>query len=354
MDNIKIAGSLIISLIVSLLTIPSIVRVAKSKHLCEKPHDRHIHQGNIPTLGGCAIFGAFVTTMCLFAGDSASFIPYLAASCIILFFTGIKDDIMIIAPLTKLAGQITAALVLCAAGDIRITSMQGLFNVQELPYAVSIALSVLVVVAIINAFNLIDGIDGLAGSLSISSAAMFGLWFWHEGNIVICIVSTSFIGAVIGFLRYNLFSQKNKIFMGDTGSQLVGLVCVFLAIKFVEANNDISTTYIVRGAPAVAFAIMAVPAFDVLRVMFLRIIIKRPIFHPDNIHIHYKLLELGLSHKQSDIVLNFFNIAFAVGVYFLSKYTYINRIGLIMLLVLMVSFHIPQIIINHRRKHKSL
>ena len=352
MDYIKIAGSLIISLIISLLTIPSIVRVAKSKRLCEKPHDRHIHHGNVPILGGCAIFGAFITTMCIFAGNSDSFLPYLVASCVILFFTGIKDDIMIIAPLTKLAGQITAAVVLCAAGDVRITSMQGLFNIQELPYAVSIAVSVIVVVAIINAFNLIDGIDGLAGTLSISSSAMFGIWFWYEGNFAECIVVATFIGAVIGFLRYNLFSHKNKIFMGDTGAQLVGLVCVFLAIKFVEGNNTTSAEYIVRGAPAVAFAIMAVPAFDVIRVMFLRIILKRPVFQPDNIHIHYKLLEMGFSHRASDIILNIFNIVFAVGVFILSKYTYINRIGLIMLLVLMVSFHIPQIIINCRRRKK--
>lgn len=350
MDYLKIGGSLIISLVVSLLTIPSIVRVAKSKKLCEKPHDRHIHHGNVPTLGGCAIFGAFLTTVCIFAGNSGSFIPYLAASCVILFFTGIKDDIMIIAPLTKLAGQTAAALVLCAAGDIRITSLQGLFNIQDIPYAVSIVLSVFVVVAIINAFNLIDGIDGLAGSLSISAAVMFGVWFWIEDDLAMCIAVASFVGAVVGFLRYNLFSHKNKIFMGDTGAQLVGLVCVFFAIKFVEGNNTTTAQCIVRGAPAVAFAIMAVPAFDVIRVMFLRFVLKRPIFSPDNIHIHYKLLELGLSHGKADFVLNVFNIVFATGVYLISKQTYINRLGLIMLLVLMVAFHIPQIIINRRRK----
>ena len=350
MDYIKIVGSLILSLIISLLTIPSIIRVAKSKRLCEKPHDRHIHHGTVPTLGGCAIFGAFLTTVCVFVGNDSGFIPYLVASCIILFFTGIKDDIMIIAPLTKLAGQTAAALVLCLAGDIRITSMQGLFNFQELPFIASIIISVIVIVAIINAFNLIDGIDGLAGTLSITSAAMFGIWFWVEGDNAMCIVVASFIGAVIGFLRFNLFSQTNKIFMGDTGAQLVGLVCVFFAIKFVEGNNTMSAFCIVRGAPAVAFAIMAVPAFDVIRVMFLRIALKKPIFHPDNIHIHYKLLELGLTHGQSDLILNAFNIAFAIGVYALSNYTYINRLGLIMLLVLMFVFHIPQIIINRRRK----
>ena len=353
MDNIKIAGSLVVSLIISLLTIPSIVRVAKSKRLCEKPHDRHIHHGNVPTLGGCAIFGAFLTTMFIFAGNSANYIPYLAAACVILFFTGIKDDIMIIAPLTKLAGQTAAALVLCAVGDIRITSMQGLFNVQDLPYAVSIAVSVIVVVAIINAFNLIDGIDGLAGTLSISSTAMFGIWFYTEGDIAMCIVAASFIGAVIGFLRYNLYSKTNKIFMGDTGAQLVGLVCVFLAIRFVEGNNTTSANCIVRGAPAVAFAILSVPAFDVMRVIFLRIVLKRPVFKPDNIHIHYKLLETGLSHGAADIILNIFNIVFAVGVFEISKYTYINRLGLIMLFVLMITFHIPQIIINQRQKRLS-
>ncbi|MBO4244565.1 MAG: undecaprenyl/decaprenyl-phosphate alpha-N-acetylglucosaminyl 1-phosphate transferase [Bacteroidales bacterium] len=350
MELLKIAGSLILSLIISLLTIPSIVRVAKSKRLCEKPHDRHIHHGSVPTLGGCAIFGAFLTTLFIFAGNSASFIPYFAAACIILFFTGIKDDILIIAPLTKLAGQIAAALVLCGAGDIRITSMQGLFNIQELPYVPSLIVSIVLVVAIINAFNLIDGIDGLAGLLSVVSTLLFSVWFWGEGNEAVCIASASFVGAVIGFLRYNLFSKSNKIFMGDTGAQIVGLFCVFLAIMFIEGNNTVSAKDIIIGSPAVAFAIMAVPTFDVLRVMFLRIVLKRPIFQPDNIHIHYKLLELGLSHIKADLILAVFNILFAIAVYIAAKYIYINRLGLIMILVLMVAFHIPQLIINHRRK----
>ncbi|MBR4440421.1 MAG: undecaprenyl/decaprenyl-phosphate alpha-N-acetylglucosaminyl 1-phosphate transferase [Bacteroidales bacterium] len=350
MEVSLIIGSFLISLIISLLTIPSIVRVAKSKRLCEKPQGRHIHHGNIPTLGGCAIFGAFLTPLCIFVGNDGSFIPYLAAACIILFFTGIKDDILIIAPLTKLAGQTAAAMSLCWAGDIRITSMQGLFGIQEIPYAVSVVLSIFLVVAIINAFNLIDGIDGLAGTLSISSAVLFSLWFYAEGNYPVCIASACFTGAVIGFLRYNLFSRKNKIFMGDTGAQIVGLFCVFLAIEFIEGNNTYSAEWIVMGAPAVAFGIMVVPTFDVLRVMFLRIAMKKPVFSPDNLHIHYKLLELGFSHIKADCILVTFNIVFAILVYIGSKYTYINRLGLIMILALMAFFHLPQFIINRRRK----
>ncbi|MCQ2973759.1 MAG: undecaprenyl/decaprenyl-phosphate alpha-N-acetylglucosaminyl 1-phosphate transferase [Bacteroidales bacterium] len=349
MEILKIIGGFVLSLIISLVSIPSIVTVAKTKKLCELPQGRHIHKGVIPTLGGGAIFGAFFIPIFIFVDDvNSQFLHAFTASSLVLFFIGIKDDILIIAPKTKLCGQILAAIIICVIGDIRITSLQGFLGIQQIPYFVSIIISIVMVVGVVNAFNLIDGIDGLAGLLAVSSSILFSIWFYFENNFTICISTACFVGAILGFLRFNLFSEKNKLFMGDTGSQLVGLYSIVLAILFIEANSNTDVNNMVLGSPIVAFAVLSVPIFDVLRVMFIRLVLKRSIFSPDNNHIHYRLLKLDFTHKQTDIILVLFNIIFAIFVWWLSDYFYINRLALIVILLLMVLFHIPQYFISRK------
>lgn len=355
MENLTILGAFFTALIISLVSIPSIVAVAKQKELCEKGGGRRLHEGVIPTLGGCAIFAGLTISMLLFCKGvvGSEFVFGLAAAVIMLFFIGIKDDILLIAPLTKLFGQIFAATLLVVFGDVRITSLGGIFGFYELPYLLSLLLSVFLIITCINAYNLIDGVDGLAGLLSVTAVGVFSVWFYLEGVYSVAIVGVSFIGAVLGFLRYNMFSKKNKIFMGDTGSMIVGLICATMALRFMQYNamEEVSD-YLnpIQYAPFVALTFMIVPLYDVVRVMFIRYILHRPIMQPDNHHIHYRLKSLGFTHKQIDFWLVTFNALFAVFSWWISQHLSFLRLVLVEFLVLMFFFHIPQAIITKRKE----
>lgn len=357
MENIIIAGAFLTAMVITWVSIPSVVTVAKIKGLCEKPNERRLHVGIIPTLGGCAIFAGFLIAAMLFCkGETSSFMQPFAASAVLLFFVGIKDDILEIAPLTKLLGQITAAALTVIFGDIRIESLEGIFGINELPYWISVLLSIGFVISIINAYNLIDGVDGLAGLLSITAVAFFSVWFYLEGLYYITALGACFIGAITGFLRHNLFGKETKIFMGDTGSMLVGLFCSIMAMKFMQCNKGehielLSTP--LQCAPVVAITFMIVPVYDVLRVMFIRFILHKPIMLPDNHHIHYRLKSLGLKAWEIDLTLVPVNILFAMFSWWISQRVPLLTMILIDFLVLMALFHIPQAIITYKKKKET-
>ena len=357
MPCIFISIAFVIAMIITWISIPSVVTVAKIKGLCEKPNKRRLHVGVIPTLGGCAVFAGFLISTLLFCkGETLDFIRPFAASAILLFFIGIKDDILEIAPLTKLCGQITAAALTVFFADIRIESFEGIFTIGELPYFISIVISIGFVIFIINAYNLIDGIDGLAGLLSITAVVFFGVWFYIEGYYNIAILAACFVGAMIGFLRHNLFGKETKIFMGDTGSMLVGFVCSILAMKFMQLNHGEHVEVLskpLQNSPILAISFMIVPVYDVLRVMFIRRVLHKPIMLPDNHHIHYRLKALGLKAWEIDLVLVPINILFSLFSWWISQECSLTRTILLDLLVLMTLFHIPQAIITYKKKKQN-
>lgn len=337
------------SFLLSLWTIPSIVHVARIKGLCEMPDQRRLHKGVVPTLGGVAVFAAFMVINLIFCKTDINF---LASSLVILFFLGIKDDILMIAPITKLLGQIFSSSILCICGDIRFTNLHGILGLYEIPYWFSFVLTVFVIIFVINAFNLIDGIDGLAALLGMCAALLFGYWFYLVDNIDLVIMTLSFSGAILGFIRHNLFSKTNKIFLGDTGSQIVGFFCAYLAIKFNEMNLVEIGDYHVANAPVVSIMFMCVPIYDVFRVSFIRIKNKQSIMQADNNHIHYRLLFLGLTHKQIDLVLVGFTILINTFVIIFEKSMSMPMMFLIFALILLICFLIPGRLIYFKNKKK--
>ncbi|MCR4561290.1 MAG: undecaprenyl/decaprenyl-phosphate alpha-N-acetylglucosaminyl 1-phosphate transferase [Bacteroidales bacterium] len=357
MENLIIPGAFLTAMIITWVSIPSVVTVAKLKGLCEKPNERRLHVGVIPTLGGCAVFAGFLITAMLFCGgETKSFLQAFAASAILLFFVGIKDDILEIAPLTKLLGQITAAALTVIFGDVRIESLDGIFGLHDLPYWISVVLSIGFVISIINAYNLIDGVDGLAGLLSITAVAFFSIWFYLEGVVDFTVFGICFIGAMTGFLRHNMFGKETKIFMGDTGSMLVGFMCSVMAMKFMQCNHGAHVEVLskpLQCAPIVAVTFMIVPVYDVLRVMFIRFVLRKPIMQPDNHHIHYRLKSLGLKAWEIDLVLVPINIIFAYFSWQISQSLPLMRMLLIDFLVLMAVFHIPQAIITIKKRKQG-
>lgn len=299
MERIIIGCTL--AFLVTLLIIPAIILIAKKKKLYDEPDEkRKLHKQPIPSLGGLAMFIGFIMSILLtlnFSKEAPEF-QFYVASFLLIFFLGIKDDIMIISPTKKFVGQLITAAILVTKGNLLISNMGGLFGLHEIPVVFSYALTTFALVVIINAFNLIDGVDGLAGGIGGVSALVFGIFFTINGNLPYAILAFSFVGCVTAFLYYNFYPAK--LFMGDTGSLMVGLVNSILVIKFIQTGHTYAN-YPVAAAPAVGFGILLLPLMDTLRVFTLRIIHGRSPFSPDRTHIHHLLLNRGFDHKTISV-----------------------------------------------------
>lgn len=297
------------SVLITLLSIPSILHVARTRHLYDDVgHFRKQHDHGIPRLGGVAIFVSFTITLLLFSIiDKTIPISYLLTASIVLFIMGLKDDLSGVNSSTKFLIQFIVATILVILGDIRFTSMYGVFGLYDISYVASVILSVLFIILIINAFNLIDGIDGLAATTCIVVNGAFSILFISMKHYELAAVSLTIVGAVFGFLRFNL--TPAKIFMGDAGSLLIGLISAIMAVRFIELNKftAVNTPSIVS-APALTFAILMGPIFDTLRVFTLRVFQGKSPFTADRNHIHHRILRLGYTHLQTTFILTGINI----------------------------------------------
>jgi len=307
---INIAFGCITAFIITFLAIPSIIKVAVIKNLFDEPGERKAHKSSIPTLGGLAIFAGVVFS---FAFWSAEFnfqsTQYIIAALIVMFFIGIKDDIVDLPASKKFYGQLIGAIIIVLFANIRLTSLYGILGVYQLNYAFSLVLSLFTILVIINAFNLIDGVDGLAAGIGAIAAFTYGLWFYNYNQIALCILSFTLFSSLLAFLVYN-FSPAN-IFMGDTGSLTIGLILSVLTINFIELSYDTTPfNFPFKSSPALAVAILILPLFDTLRVFIVRIMNKRSPFMADRNHMHHMLLDLGLNHREVSLTLYLVNIGF--------------------------------------------
>jgi UDP-GlcNAc:undecaprenyl-phosphate/decaprenyl-phosphate GlcNAc-1-phosphate transferase len=301
--------------------IPSIIKIAEIKHLYDDPDHRKSHTVAIPNLGGIAIFGGFLVSFCLFCDlTSAREIQYILAALCLVFMLGAKDDLVELTPYKKFIGQFLVALIITYFADIRISSFYGVLGISEIPYWLSLAFSTITIVFIINAFNLIDGINWLASGITLVITATFGTWFWIHGFAQYAIMSAAVAGGVLAFMRYNY--TPARIFMGDSGSLSIGLIAAVLAIAFIEKSSSVvhssaHQAFYIPSAPSFAIAVLIIPIFDTLRVFATRILKKKSPFHADRTHVHHKLLDLGLTHIQASFVLVSINIGFVAIAYLL-------------------------------------
>lgn len=323
----------ITAFLMTFFAIPSIITAAKKKQLVDLPGERRAHYVSTPSLGGIAIFAGTIFAIILWTpfkyfGD----LQYILCAFIVIFLIGAKDDIDPIAPKNKFIGQIFAAGILIFFSKIRITSFYGLFGIGDLPILMSILLTFIIIILIINAFNLIDGINGLAGSIGVLMAVTFGTWFFVVDRVELATTSFALAGSALAFLYYNL--SPAKIFMGDTGSLLLGLVASILAINFIEQHQvlPLEHQYAFGSPPAVAAGIILIPIYDTLRVFFVRMVKGKSPFHPDRNHIHHLLLNAGLSHMQATVVLVIVNVFFIYLVYYFQDIGTLNLLILLFLL----------------------
>lgn len=317
----EIILAFILAMVISWISIPAIIKLAFEKHLCDEPNEkRKEHTESIPTLGGIAIFAGLIISASYFVDFAKNKeFAYFISALVILFFTGVKDDIIPLSPSKKFIAQVLAVLIIIIKGDVRLTSMYGVFGIYEIPTVLSVVLTLFTLIVVINAFNLIDGINGLAGGIAVITSCTFAFLFYQMGETNLVVLALALSGAIVGFLYYNL-RVKAKIFMGDTGSLIIGLLLALLAIEFIDINGTTSVTkrlFNPSFAAIFAFVILIVPLFDTLRVFIIRIMKKQSPFLPDRRHIHYLLVDCGLVHWQASLILYLVNLFFIFLAYYM-------------------------------------
>ncbi|HKO80039.1 MAG TPA: MraY family glycosyltransferase [Chitinophagaceae bacterium] len=300
--------------VVTLLTIPPIVSLIKRYKLYDMPNSRKEHSSPVPTMGGIAIVAGMITALLFwFPFDNEPGQVCFFFSIAALFGLGIMDDLKDLSAKYKFVIQIALASLIALSG-IRITSFDGLFGITDLPLSAQYSFTILAIVGITNAFNLIDGIDGLAGGLAFMSLVTVGLILTMSGDANTALVAFALAGAVFAFLYFNF--NPAKIFMGDTGSLILGFVIAVLCVRLMQINISAVNPVIVH-APMFVLGIVLIPVFDTLRVFALRIWKGGSPFDADKTHIHHLLTNQGFTHVFAVRVIYFIHAFILIEVYLL-------------------------------------
>lgn len=312
------------SAMISFLMIREILRIAYKRKLFDYIDGRKVHKKQVPRLGGIAFAPGIILSISLlmvvamltdrtgtFIMDDRCIVLALVA-ILLIYCEGMADDLLGLSYKTKFICQFICAIMLVLAG-VHFTTLYGLLGVDVLPAAVSYPLSVVFIVGVINAINLIDGIDGLASGLSMITLFCFGIVFSLYGETALSVVTFATLGVIVPFFYYNVFGSteaRQKIFMGDCGSQTIGLIVGVLAVRLCMLDNAEATLHL-PNTLVVVFGLLLVPSFDVVRVMVGRMRRGRSPFHADQTHIHHKLLALGLIHRQAMVTILLIAVGFA-------------------------------------------
>lgn len=320
----------ITAFVVVLYTTPALIKVAILKNLIDLPsEDRKIHKRAVPTIGGIIIYAATLFSFSLWFNiddlhdysqiyESVKEFKIIIATSLVLFFVGVKDDIIGTAPVKKLFAHVVVGLILILMGDIRITGLHGVFFVERIPEWGSIFLSLFTYIVVVNAMNLIDGVDGLAAGVGFLATTFFGTWFVFANEYTLASLSFALSGALLGFLVFN-FSPA-KIFMGDSGSLIIGMFIYVLSTKLIEYPvNRLDNFWVHISNSVFAIAALVYPLTDTLRVFVIRTVKGQSPFEADRNHIHHRLIDCGYSHAKTVIVIYIFSIL-TVGVSLLSYY----------------------------------
>lgn len=357
MPTIEIRGlpaiilAFLIALVITWYYIPKVITVVRQRHLEDKPGKHKIHRNEIPTLGGIGIFAGFLIGFLVGIDGYMPDISYFAAAALFLFFVGIKDDLVYLHPLKKLAGQVASVLIIFFFTEVRFSHLHGFLGATDISLTTSFFISVAVMLIIINAFNLIDGIDGLASSVGIVATIAFGLFFYLSGDFAYTVMAAALLGALIAFLRFNMSDGPNKIFMGDTGSLVIGFTMAVFAIRFNELDANGMSFINLESTPSVSIAILIIPLFDTLRVIIIRLYHRQNLLTADHRHMHHLMLRAGFNHRWATIYISLFNI-FLIAIAFLLDSIGIFPLGMVLLaLCLMATFIINRAV---RKKEAAL
>ena len=322
--------SIITSFIVTLTLLPIIIRVSKSINVLDQPDKRKIHSISTPSLGGIAIFCGLVAALFFSASFQAlAAEKYFIGGILFIFLLGVRDDLSSLQANHKLVVQLFAASLVVFLMDVKIEGLHGLFGVESFGWYFDELFTLFVIVVMTNAFNLIDGIDGLAGSVGTLISFIFAYLFFMEGMVFNSIIALSSGGAILAFLIYNWY--PSKVFMGDTGSMMIGFILTVLLIKYLQ----IPIFTLGQASPvALMLSFFVIPVYDTLRVFLIRFFSGKHPLAPDRNHTHHVLLKLGYNHGQATILLVGYNIAIAALVFNLQ---FIGELWLILSMIVLTT-----------------
>ncbi|WP_297973851.1 MraY family glycosyltransferase [uncultured Capnocytophaga sp.] len=325
------------SFIVSYLVVPRIITIVRIKNLMDDPNQRSSHKEKTPTMGGVAFFASLLSSLYFLQGhDSQGLSLSLVIGLLILFYIGIKDDLVGVTPKTKIIGQILAFVFVMDSSELSIDTFNGFLGIYNLPLWFSFSLGVFIIISIVNAYNLIDGINGSASMVGIMIFSIFAFIFYQTQDYYFVLLSLSVIGCLLAFLRYNI-SRKKGIFMGDTGSLLIGFIIGVCTLRFLNLPVDRLEAANIKyyNKFVLIFIILFIPFVDTMRVFLIRVLKHRSPFFADRNHIHHIMIDyMRLSHIQASLLLALFNLLTFILFYIANLY--IPTIALFVILILFI------------------
>lgn len=297
---------------VTFLFMPVLIKLLSQWQIFDSPGKHKIHRHYVPSMGGiCILLGVGFSLLIGMPFSQWTELKFFFIPLAMMFVTGLRDDILTLTPLEKLIGQLLPIIIMVVFGTTMITSFYGMaLTGFTFPTYVSWFITIFTVIILTNAYNLIDGLDGLAGSVGLISLVCFGSWFALYDRQSVALVCFAFAGAIAAFLVYNW--QPSKIFMGDTGALVIGLLLSYVTLEFINVNHALAPTDPLKFNSSVgtAVCVMIIPVFDTLRVIILRLRKLQSPFKADKNHLHHQFLKLGFSHAKSVAILVTIQLAF--------------------------------------------
>lgn len=355
-NTVLLLALAILVFVLTLFLLPRIRENSLKFGLFDAPDHRSSHTQIVPTFGGVAFYISLLFTFFIIQRYDVNNVGLtLLVSISIVFFTGLKDDLQNLTPRMKFLGQVIGVAVLMIQPDFRIVSFHGFLGLQEIPLMVSIILSMFFILSLINAYNLIDGIDGLAAIIGIVIASSYSFIFYKLGMLLYLAICMSMMSMLFAFLRFN-FSPRKKIFMGDTGSLVIGLVLGLLTLKLLSLGADAFQVLAIdsQQLPLLILGILFIPVFDIFRVMAIRLSRKKPVFSPDRNHIHHILIDAGMSHIKASLLCGIGNIVIVLIMFYsIREFGIIASIFVLAFFtasILLMFFGMNKSFINKRRK----
>lgn len=293
------------------LITPVLIFLLKKANIIDAPGGRKIHSGFVPSMGGISIvLATFVGVFTWFSFEQLEQTRYFLVALGIMFSVGLRDDLIELSAVQKLIGQCIPAFFVIIMADIRITGLYGFMGIYEIPYVSSVGLSFLIIIVMTNSFNLIDGLDGLAGTLSVIALSFLGWWFATADMVAYSLISFTLVGGVLSFLVFNW--HPARIFMGDTGSLSLGFALTTLVMLFVDTNGSMlaSEGWKINAPIAAGIALMVIPIYDTVRIFTKRSLKGRSPLKPDKSHVHHFLVRMGYKHNEVALLLGGIKMVF--------------------------------------------
>ena len=323
-DLLIIVLSSLVALIAVSLVHSKILKIAKARNLTDQPCERKLQRHPVPMLGGIAVFMGVICGLGMASTmtDLTLIFPIVMMMAVMLYI-GALDDLTGLSPLFRIIMEIFAVLVLIYGSGMCIDNFNGLWGIYQIPWTIAVPLTVFAGVGIINSINMIDGINGLSSGLCIACSLYFGANYFHLDDIPNSIVAFTMAFSLMPFLVHNVFGSKSRMFIGDAGTMMMGILLTWFVIRYLSFYG------IERGLPgglcpiANSLSILSVPVFDTLRVMTMRIFQGRSPFSPDRTHLHHAFVDCGFSHASTAL----FEILISLIVFLTSNIAYLLNLS---------------------------